>query len=69
MATNTLKEPFSFSSSKYFYGVPYLAIWLFIFFLLFYNEPEWGAGIYPVMALTLFPSSILDETGFEPTTF
>jgi len=38
-------------------------------FLFFYNQPDLGAGIDPGMALTLFPSSILDETRFEPTTF
>jgi len=43
-------------------------IWLLVFFLFFYNEPELGAGIDPGMALTPFPSSILDETRFEPTT-
>jgi len=34
-----------------------------------YNEPELGSGIDPVMALTLFTSSILDAMRFEPTTF
>jgi len=32
------------------------------------NEPDLGAGIDAGMALTPFPSSILDETRFEPTT-
>jgi len=32
-------------------------------------EPELGAGIDPDMALTPFPSSILDEKRFEPTNF
>ncbi len=27
-------------------------------FIIFYNEPELGAGIYPGMALTPLPSSI-----------
>jgi hypothetical protein len=40
-------------------------IWLPVFFLVFYNEPELGVGIDPGMALTPFPSSI----GIEPTTF
>jgi len=35
---------------------------------LFSNEPEFGEGINPGMALTPFPSSILAETNFEPTT-
>jgi len=35
-------------------------IWLPVFFLFFYNEPEVGAGIIPGMALTPFPSSILN---------
>ncbi len=43
-------------------------IWLTVFFLLFYNEPEFGGGIDPGMALTPFPSSILDEMRFKPTT-
>jgi len=33
-------------------------IWLPVFFLFFYNEPELGAGINPGMALTPLPSSI-----------
>ncbi len=41
----------------------------FVSFLFFYNEPELGAEINPGMALAPFPSSILDETRFEPTTF
>ena len=45
------------------------SIWQPVFFLIFYNEPELGAGIDPVMALTPFSSSILDEMSFEPTTF
>jgi len=44
-------------------------IWLPVFFLFFYNEPELGAEINPGMAVAPFPSSILDETRFEPTTF
>jgi len=44
-------------------------IWLPVFFLFFYNEPELGAGINPGMALTPFPYSILDEMRLEPTTF
>ncbi len=49
-----------------FFGMPH---WLPVLFLFFYNEPELGAGINPGMALSPFPSSILDETRFEPTTF
>jgi len=41
-------------------------IWLPVFF---YDEPQLGAAIDPGKALTLFPSSILDETRLEPTTF
>jgi len=44
-------------------------IWLPVFFLFFYNEPELGAGIDPGMALTQFPSGILDETRFKPTAY
>jgi hypothetical protein len=43
-----------------------MAIYAFVNFQI---EPELGAGIDPGMAFTLFPSSILDETRFEPTTF
>jgi hypothetical protein len=32
------------------------------------SAPELGAGIDPGMALTPFPSRVLDETSFEPTT-
>ncbi len=49
-----------------FFGVPHLATCIFLFF---YNEPGLGAGIDPGMILTPFPSSILDEARFEPTTF
>jgi len=41
-------------------------IWLPVFFLFFNSEPESGVGIDPGMALTPFPSSILDEARFEP---
>jgi len=34
----------------------------------FYNESEFGAGIDPGMALTIFPYSLMDEMRFEPTT-
>ncbi len=51
---------------RYFLVCP---IWLLEFFLFFYNEPDLGAGIDPGMALTTFPSSMLDKTRFEPTTF
>jgi len=44
-------------------------VWLPVFFLFFYNGPELGAGNDPGMALTPFPTSILDEMRFEPTTF
>ncbi len=44
-------------------------IWLPVFFLFFNNEPELAAEINPGMALAPFPSSILDETRFKPTTF
>jgi len=54
------------SLKKSFFVCP---IWLPVFFLFVYNEPELGAGINPGMAFTPFPFSILDETKFEPTTF
>jgi len=41
----------------------------FLHIFLISNEPELGAGIDFGMALNPFPSSILDETSFEPTTF
>jgi len=44
-------------------------IWLPVFLLFFYNEPELDAEINPGMGLAPFSSSILDETRFEPTTF
>jgi len=40
-------------------------IWLPVFFLLFYNEPELGVGINPGMDLTPLPSSI--GRGSNPT--
>jgi len=43
-------------------------IWLPVV-TLFSNEPELGVEIDPGTALTLFPSSILDQARFEPTTF
>jgi len=51
---------------KIFSGVPHLATCIFF---SFYNEPELGPRINTGMALTPFPSIILDETRFEPTTF
>jgi len=38
-------------------------------FFLYSNESELGAGIDPDKALTPFPSRILDEARYEPTTF
>jgi len=49
---------------KYIFCVPHVTTCIF----LFLNEPKLGAGINPGMALTPFPSSILDETSFELTT-
>ncbi len=46
--------------------MPHLATYAFVNFQI---EPEFCAGIDPGMAFTLFPSSILDERRFEPTTF
>ncbi len=37
-------------------------IWLPVFLLFFYNEPELGAGIDPGMALTPLPSLDGDQT-------
>jgi len=42
--------------------------WLPVFVLIS-NLAELGSGIDPNMALTPFPSSMLDEMRFEPTTF
>jgi len=42
-------------------------IWLPIFFLFFYNEPESGAGIDPEMALTPLPSSIGQGSNPQPS--
>jgi len=39
------------------------------FFYFCYNESELGARIDPGMALTQFPSRILDEMRFKPTIF
>jgi hypothetical protein len=49
-----VREKYYFLFKKFF-GVPHLAICVF---LIFYNEPELGAGIDPGMALTPLPSSI-----------
>jgi hypothetical protein len=38
-------------------------------FSLFSNEPELGTKIDPGMVMTPFPSSLLDETRFKPTTY
>ncbi len=43
-------------------------IWLPVF-SLFSIEPELGTEIDSGMVMTPFPSSILDETRFEPTTY
>jgi hypothetical protein len=50
----------------FFVSVPYLATYIFLSFQI---EPELGAGIDPGMAFTPFPTNILDETRFKPTTF
>ncbi len=59
--------------AKYFISIIFNIFWCapfgYPYFLLFSNEPKLGAGIDPSMALTLFPSIILDETIFEPTTY
>jgi hypothetical protein len=47
-------------------GVPHLATYIF---LNFQTKPELGAGFDRGMAFTPFPSSLLDETRFEPTIF
>ncbi len=49
----------------FFVGVPHLTTFIFLNYQI---EPELGAGINPGMALTPFPSSILDATRFKPTT-
>ncbi len=43
-------------------------IWLLVFSLFLY-EPELGIEINHGMVMTPFPSSILDETRFEPTVY
>jgi hypothetical protein len=50
----------------FFGGVPHLATYILLNFQI---EPELGAGINPDMAFTQSPSSILDETRFEPIIF
>jgi len=67
VATNKIKLSWEHS----FFLIFFLEcpIWLPVFFLFFNNEPELGAEINPGMALAPFPSSNLDETRFEPTTF
>ncbi len=42
-------------------------IWLPVFFLFFYNEPELGVGIDPGMALTPLPSSIGQGSNPRPS--
>jgi len=42
-------------------------IWLPVFFLFFYYEPELGAEINPGMALTPLPSSIGRESNPPPS--
>jgi hypothetical protein len=49
---------------KYFFGVPHLATYIFLFF---YNEPELGVGIDPGMALTPLPSSIGQGSNPKPS--
>ncbi len=46
--------------------VPHLAAYIFLNFQI---ELELCEGINPGIAFTPFPSSILDEMRFEPTTF
>jgi hypothetical protein len=64
---NKMKEV-TFNHKKLFYYKYFLLpcpIWL----PLFSNEPEMGTEIESGMIITPFPSSILDETRFEPTTY
>ncbi len=44
---------------EFFFGAPHLDTWIFLIF--YCNEPELVARIYSGLALTPFPSSILDE--------
>jgi hypothetical protein len=44
----------------FFVGLPHLATYIFLIFSM--NEPEFGAGINPGIALNPFSSSILDKT-------
>jgi len=57
--------PFGFITffKIFFFGVPHLATYIFFKFT------RMGALIDPGMALIPFPSSILNETRFKPTTF
>jgi hypothetical protein len=41
----------------------------YLYFLYFSNEPEMGTEIDSGMVMKPFPSSLLDETRFEPTTY
>jgi len=55
-----------YASIKIFFVYPIRYLYFSYFFN---NEPDLGAEIDPGMALTLFPSSILDETRFKAATF
>jgi len=46
------------------FGCP---IWLPVFFLIFYNEPELGTDIDPGMALTPLPFSIRSISNPQPS--
>jgi len=66
------KINFDYWRKNFFKKIIYLVcpIWPVVFYLFFYNEPDFSAEIDPSMALmTPFPSSILDEIRFKPTTF
>jgi hypothetical protein len=58
------------SMAEFFLNIFLLAypIWLPVF-SLFLNEPELGTEIDSGMVMTPFPSIVLDETRFEPTTY
>ncbi len=60
-------KPLIFISSFSFFLLA-CPIWLPVF-SLFSNEPELGTEIDSGMIMTAFPSIIMDETGFEPTTY
>jgi hypothetical protein len=54
------KNSMNFFFLNFFVGVPHLATFIFLYFLIILNQ-NWVPKIYSGMAFTPFPSSILDE--------